>query len=103
MDNRTALLFQHARRSGHSPIVAMAYARGATLPAKSLSEYMRTVEEQQRMARVRRAVGRMRVPLAAEWRDCWHDVRFSLNVDMNPVPYDDPNMLPTYITTAGLD
>lgn len=103
MQTSTLVKYQHARRSGYSPMVAIAYARGANLPAKPLSQYMRSVEEQQRMARVRRAVSRMRVPLAAEWRDCWHDVRFSLNIDMNPVPYDDPNMLPQYITTVGLD
>ena len=94
--------YQHARASGYPPALAIAFMRGASLPAKPVSRYMQDVQEQQLAARVRRA--RVRMPFAGRrgWRMAWHAVRYAENVRMSPVPFEDPTMLPQYITTAGL-
>lgn len=73
--------YRHARASGYAPAQAVAYLRGAHLPAKSYGRYMQDVADQRTARRVRRALDRVLAECgrgqgcAASWRYAWHCVR----------------------------
>lgn len=69
--------YRHARASGYSPALAIAYQRGAHLPAKAYGRYMQDIQNQRIGRLVHRARSRM-MWYAETWPEAWHNVRHEI-------------------------
>ena len=69
--------YRHARASGYSPAQAMAYQRGAHLPAKPYGRYMQDIQNQRTARLVYRTRNRM-MWYAETWPEAWHNVRHEI-------------------------
>lgn len=65
----------HARASGYTPAQAVAFMRGASLPAQPPRHYVAAVNEQRVAQRIRRALRCKWATGQWGWKQAWRQVR----------------------------